>query len=484
MELAFVFITPLFASILGLLFPKITRYLFSPLLLLHLIITFLIFQKVLSSGPLAVSVGNWAIPYGIILIADPLAAILLMFSSLIFFCCTLNRPIYEQKGLPSLIFLLQAGVTLSFITGDLFNLFVAFELMLTASYGIFVTVIERGHREGIFSYLSINIIASLFFLIAISVFYGSMGSLNFATLSLQTIQTSPLMLLPFLALALVLAIKSGLFPLYFWLPDSYPQLPGYLGGLFAGTLSKVGVYVFLRIYFTVFHGALPGIELGIIFIACITMFLGVVGAVSKGTFKGILSYHILSQIGYVFFAFAIGTPFAIAAALYFLIHNMIVKSSLFLVGDVAQEKCGTDKLSTMGSLWSGAPFLGLLFLLQAFSLAGIPPLSGFWGKYLIFYAGIEKEHYAPVLVALIVSFLTLISMLKIWNGAFLEQAENPPKKCSSAGYYGAVLLCLVSLCMGLGVKNIFEFSYSAAESLLEGKQYISAALNSGTKGVL
>lgn len=483
MELVLLLLLPLFASVFAILLPQIMRYLLSPLFLLHFFLALSLCGKVFDTGPIAICVGSWKAPYGIVLIADPLAAIMLLFSSLIFFCCTLNRPINKQKGLSSLIFLLQAGVTLSFITGDLFNLFVGFELMLAASYGIFVTLTKRGHRKSLFSYLSINIIASLFFLIAVSIFYGSIGSLNFASLSQQVNLSSPLVLLPFFALAIVLAIKSGLFPLNFWLPDSYPVLPGYIGGLFAGTLSKVGVYVFLRLYFTVFNGALPGVDLGLIFLGCLTMFFGVLGAVSKSGIRGILSYHILSQIGYVFFAFAIGTPFAVAAALYFLIHNMIVKSSLFLVGDIAEQKCGTDNLTDMGSLWSTAPFLGLLFLLQAFSLAGLPPLSGFWGKYLIFYEGIDLEYYIPVAVALVVSFLTLISMLKIWNGAFLKEVKIPLKSSSAVGYSGAVLLTIVSLMIGIGVKNGFKLSYSAAESLIDRTEYISTTLNSGSKGV-
>lgn len=162
---------------------------------------------------------------------------------------------------------------------------------------------------------------------------------------------------------------------------------------------------------------------------------------------------------------------------------MIVKSSLFLVGDIAEQKCGTDNLTDMGSLWSTAPFLGLLFLLQAFSLAGLPPLSGFWGKYLIFYEGIDLEYYIPVAVALVVSFLTLISMLKIWNGAFLKEVKIPLKSSSAVGYSGAVLLTIVSLMIGIGVKNGFKLSYSAAESLIDRTEYISTTLNSGSKGV-
>lgn len=473
------FFLPVLGAITTYFAVTIERYLKLFFLALHLTISAYLCFQAYSEGIQTLGVGNWMVPYGIILIIDPFASCMLLASSLIFFCCLLE----EDSDSAPLLFFLQAGVSLSFLTGDFFNLFVALELMLISSYAIMVTRGDSSKLTNMYSYLSMNIIASFLYLIAVAIFYGYTGSLNFAVLGMQfTGGSHPLAIVLLISILLVVAIKGGLFPLYFWLPDSYPILPSHLGALFGGILSKVGIYAFYRLMLTIFNFSHPILNQVVLILSCLTMFLGVIGAVSKVSIKDILSYHILSQVGYMIFALILGTPMAIAAGIFFIIHNMIVKASLFLIGGVASRKCQSDNLSKMGGLWGTVPILGLLFIIQAFSLAGIPPLSGFWGKYLIIQQAVAGDYYLSTIIALATSFLTLFSMIKIWNSAFLTPLSTTLEPVTRKAYIGPIILCLVALVMGFYGQGMYYISYVAAEKLLDQSEYISLSLNSGNKG--
>ena len=221
-----------------------------------------------------------------------------------------------------------------------------------------------------------------------------------------------------LLLLFVFGMKAGLFPLFYWLPNSYPILPNPLAALYAGMLTKVGVYVLLRIFGQVLPPEMPLLHTIMAWLAAATMILGVLGAVSRNFIRSILSFHILSQIGYMVLAIGLFTPYAIAAAIFYVMHHIIVKSTLFMVGGTVSALNHTDDLGKTGRLWLLTPVLGVVFLFQALSLAGLPPLSGFWGKYMIIVEGIRQSEWVLVACALIAGILTLFSMLKIWNGAF------------------------------------------------------------------
>lgn len=467
-------ILPLLAAAVLPFLPRIGRYLTPVLFLIQLLATTALAVQVFAGGSLVYHVGAWPVPYGIVLVADPFATLLLAASSLVFFASSLAMPVDRGPSLYSLLFLLKAGVTLSFVTGDLFNLFVAFELMLTASYALLVTQGQSKRPSNAYGYLISNILASFLYLIAVAAFYGTTGSLNFASLSLHLSQVDlAAAQLPMLMIVLVMLVKGGVFPLYFWLPDSYPLLPAPLAALFGGILTKVGVYGLYRLVFTVFPG-LPWLMEGLLpVLAGLTMLLGVLGAVSKGSIKEILSYHILSQVGYMVLALCIGTPLAVTAGILFIVHNILVKSSLFLIGGIAEAKCQSKKLDQMGGLWAAFPWFGGLFMLQAFALVGIPPLSGFWGKYLIIFEGVVIESYTLAAVAALTGFLTLFSMIKIWNAAFLCEAKGELAPSSRLLYVGPVILMLVALGMGLFPQRPIELAERASGALIDRDSYIS-----------
>lgn len=440
--------------------------------------------------PQVLALGGWVAPFGIVLVGDLLAGIMLTLgavtalASLLFGFAELSVEDEHPLRLPLVQFLVT-GINLAFCTGDLFNLFVAFEVMLIASYALLTLEADDWDIKQAFPYLALNLVGSTLFLVAAGLAYGLFGSLNFAQIAERANDMAGTPQLTVLALLLftVFAMKAGLFPLFYWLPNSYPILPSPVAALYAGMLTKVGVYVLLRIFGQVLPPELPLIHTLMAWLAAATMIFGVIGAVSRNFIRGILSFHILSQIGYMVLAIGLFTPYSIAAAIFYVIHHIIVKSTLFMVGGVVVVLNRSDNLDKTGKLWLAAPVLGLVFLLQALSLAGLPPLSGFWGKYMIVVEGVRQSEWLLVFCALAASILTLVSMLKIWSGAFWgTEAEEgvhvndtrwKPMAAVAAG------MTVLSLIIGLGAEFFLRVSHEAARQVLDRGAYINYLLGGG-----
>jgi multicomponent Na+:H+ antiporter subunit D len=448
--------------------------------------------QVQAEGALVLRVGGWLVPYGIVLVVDTLAALMLSLASFTALACALygfaEMPSADEHPLrlPLLLFLL-AGINLSFVTGDLFNLFVAFEVMLLASYALLTLETDaRGSRHAL-PYLTINLVGSAVFLAAAGYAYSLLGTLNFAEMIVRSDALAGDFRLTLLAVVLlfVFGLKAGIFPLYYWLPKSYGILPAPMAAFYAGMLTKVGVYVLLRVTGTVFPPSLASVHSLLAWLAGLTMVIGVLGAVAQPRVKSILSYHIVSQIGFMVLAIGLFTPFAFAAAIFYIIHHIVVKAALFLAGGIIQRVNGTDDLARTGGLWRVAPWLGILFLVQAMSLAGLPPLSGFWGKFMIVQEGLAQGEWVLVGLSLVASVLTLVSMLKIWLGAFWRgEPANPLRWDAGAKRMTAVGLGMVavSLVIGLGAAPILRTAEHAARETLDRPGYVAAVM--GTNAIL
>jgi multicomponent Na+:H+ antiporter subunit D len=262
------------------------------------------------------------------------------------------------------------------------------------------------------------------------------------------------------------------------LPNSYPTLPLPLAALYAGMLTKVGIYVIFRMLTTVLPHDLVFVHGLLAWMAGLTMLLGVLGAISRNYIRGILSFHILSQVGFMILAIGLFTPLSLAAAVVYIVHHIVVKSSLFLLGGIVLVLNRTDDLDRGANLWRVTPWVGVLFLAQAMSLAGLPPLSGFWGKYLILVAGLELKEYVLVGVSLVASVLTLFSMLKIWLGPFWREDEsvvvwvNDPRWRPMAGVVTA--LTVISLLIGFGVEGVFRLAQQATATAMDQQGYALA----------
>lgn len=443
--------------------------------------------------PAVLVAGGWAATVGIALVVDLLAAIMVALSSItalaavLFTCGESESRVEHPLRLPLLQFMV-AGINLAFTTGDLFNLFVSFEIMLIASYALLTLEADDWDIKQAYPYLAVNLVGSTLFLCAAGLAYGLFGTLNFAAISERAaaLTGDPRVLVLALLLLVVFGTKAGLFPLYYWLPNSYPVLPAALAGLYAGMLTKVGVYVLVRMFATVLPHDLTGVHQFIAWLAGLTMVLAVMGAISRNSIRGILSFHILSQIGFMALALGLFTPLSIAACIFYIIHHIIVKASLFLVGGVASTLNRTDDLARMGHLWRAAPWVGIVFLIQALSLAGIPPLSGFWGKYVIIVEGLRLGEYVLIGASLVASVLTLFSMLKIWLAAFWSEPAEAVAHTGDRHWRKQLAvvggLTVLSLGIGLGAEGVLRVAQQAADMALDQAGYIQLVLGAGGKG--
>ena len=427
---------------------------------------------------------------GIVIAADPLSGIMLVVSSIMLLVVMVyaigSHRTKDQAPIFHPVYLvLAAGVAASFLTADLFNLFVSFEVMLTASY---VLITLGGSREQVrhgMTYVVIGLLASGLFITAIGLVYAATGTVNMADLAGRLDQVDPAVRTMLgLLLLVVFGIKAAIFPLFQWLPDSYPTAPSPVTALFAGLLTKVGVYAIIRTQTLLFPtGGTTSTVL--LVLAALTMTVGVFGAIAQDDVKRILSFHIVSQIGYMIFGLGLFSLAGVAGAVLYIVHHIVVKTTLFLVGGIIEETTGTGQLHRLGGLMHGAPFLAALFMIPALSLAGIPPFSGFVAKLALIQAGFGIEQWTYAGVAIVVSLLTLFSMTKIWNGVFWGAPDDPPPHAGTVdGRFAAPPLMtastavMVAISLGFVVVAgpLYDFSTRAATVLLERTDYVQAVL--------
>jgi len=440
-------------------------------------------------GPLATQAGGWAAPLGITLVADRLTTIMLTIGSVMLLSVlvyAIGQPGAERNhvGFQSVYLILAAGVAASFLTGDLFNLFVSFEVMLTASY-VLLTI--GGGREQVRSgmtYVVISLLASALFIAALALIYAATGTVNMADLSAKMNELPSGLRSGFaVLLVVVFGIKAGLFPLFFWLPDSYPTAPSAVTAVFAGLLTKVGVYAIIRTQTLFFDDTTRPATL-LLVIAAATMLIGVLGAIAQDDVKRILSFHIVSQIGYMVFGLALFTVAGVAAAIFYIVHHIIVKTTLFLAGGLIEHVGGSSRLSRLGGMITTAPAIAVVFIVPALSLAGIPPLSGFVTKFAIIDAGLVADEYILVGISLLVSLLTLFSMMKIWSGVFWNPKTDPVAiEAGDTAHSRPVLmvvptvvLVILSLAVAVAAGPLVELSERAAGDLLDRRAYLEAVL--------
>jgi len=447
-----------------------------------------------SGGIHAVQIGNWPAPFGITFVADLLSAIMVTLAGItgtavaVYSLVTVDSR-REHFGYYPLFHVLLMGICGAFLTGDMFNLFVWFEVMLIASFVLLALGGRQAQLEGAIKYVTLNLLSSALFLAAVGLLYGATGTLNMAHLAriLPTLGSPGLITTIAMLFLASFGIKAAVFPLFFWLPASYHTPPVAVSAIFAGMLTKVGVYALLRVFTLIFTSETDYTHTLLLIIAALTMVTGVLGAAAQNEIRRILSFHIVSQIGYMIMGLALYTPLGIAGAVFYIIHHIVVKTNLFLISGIIQRIGGSFQLRDLGGLYASHPGLAFLFLIAALSLAGIPPLSGFWAKLTLVRAGIETSQYAVVAVALIVSLLTLFSMTKIWAGAFWKKrpehadeqvqpapADPPGRK---AMLYGpAAALAAITMLIGIGAQPVFALASRTAMQLLDRMEYINAVL--------
>ena len=458
-----------------------------------LVLSAALLAEVWQHGILAAQMGGWPAPFGITLVADLLSAIMVLITGII----GLAVAVYaladldarrEAYGYHALFQVLLGGVCGAFLTGDMFNLYVWFEVMLIASFSLLVLGSERAQLDGAVKYVALNLVATILFLTAVGLLYGVAGTLNMADLHLwaQTYDRPEVLTVLAMLFALAFGIKAAVFPLFFWLPAAYHTPPVAVSAIFSALLTKVGVYALIRVFTLIFTqdvGYTHGVLLAV---SGLTMLTGVLGAAAQNQTRRILSFHIVSQIGYMIMGLALYTPLALVGSVFYLVHHIIVKANLFLVAGVMRRLTGSFELSRIGGLYKARPWLAVLFLIPALSLAGIPPLSGFWAKLILIKASLQIDAYLIAATALVVGLLTIYSMMKIWTEAFWK----PHPREADGGVALAALprlqalwlvapivaLALLTVIIGLYAQPFFDLALRSAEQLMAPDAYVRAVL--------
>lgn len=478
-------------------------------------------------GTQVLHVGGWGPtdaglgPLGITLVADRLSALMLVVSAIVLLAVVfyaIGQGIRDgDDHQPVSIFLptylvLSAGVCMAFLAGDLFNLYVGFEVLLSASFVLLTIGASKERVRAGISYVMVSMVSSLIFLIGLALVYAATGTLNMAELSLrlQDISSGTRSAL-FAVLLVAFGIKAAVFPLSTWLPDSYPTAPAPVTAVFAGLLTKVGVYAIIRAHSLLFPTG--GLDPVLLVAALLTMLVGILGAIAQSDIKRLLSFTLVSHIGYMVFGVALSSQLGMSGAIYYVAHHIVVQTTLFLVVGLIERQAGASTLQRLGGLAAASPVLAFVFMVPALNLGGIPPFSGFIGKVALLEAGTEDGSVlAWILVAggVVTSLLTLYVVMRVWSKAFWRaRADAPEGELSNAaplvlldetdesqdvafdnrGDVGRMPvgmlvptfgLIAVGLALTVAAGPIFGYSDRAAAQVIDRGEYISAVLGPRT----
>lgn len=493
--LALPLLVPLFTAIFALLLrtrPHAQRLLGVGGAAVLLVVGIVLLATVAQQGILVSQIGDWPAPFGISFVADMLSAIMIVLTGLmglavsVFSLATIDSQ-RARFGYYPLVHVLLMGLCGAFLTGDIFNLYVWFEVLLIASFVLMALGSERAQMEGAIKYVTLNLMSSVLFLIAVGILYAEAGTLNMADLAvtLPTLAQPGLITTVATLFLVAFGIKAAFFPLFFWLPASYHTPPVAVSALFAGLLTKVGVYALLRTFSLIFIGDVAYTHTIILVAAGLTMVVGVLGALAQVELRRTLSFLIVSHIGFAVMGLGLYTPAGLAGSVFYVIEDMIVLTALFLVGGVVARIGGSERLKELGGMAAATPALAVLFLLPALSLAGVPPLSGFFAKLALLQAGLAIGQYAIVATALVTSALTLLAITRVWSEVFWRPAPLLGAVGNAAGvqpttWLSISVLVVLVVAIGLGAGPVYALAQVAGEQLFDRSDYIRAVLGGGT----
>lgn len=466
----------------------------------QVILAAILLRTVSNDDILVYTLGNWPAPFGIILVADRLAVWMLMISALLAFCAL----IYAVRGSDSIgkhfhvLFQLQLmGLNGAFLTGDLFNLFVFFEILLLASYSLLLHGGGRLRTKAGLHFVVINLVGSTLFLFSVGILYGTLGTLNMADLAVKVAASSDenvfLIRVAGFLLFGVFALKAALLPVYTWLPSAYAHTSAAVAALFA-IMTKVGAYCILRVY-TLIFGEQAGpvvnlIEGWLLPLALATLIVGMVGVIGSTHLRQQAAYLVVASIGSLLIAFGLNNSAGIVAGLYYLPHSTFAAAALFLLADIIASRRGKmdDKLDP-GPMIAHKRLLGVLFFMTAILTAGLPPLSGFIGKFLILQAALTHSILPWIMsIILLTSLLGLIALARSGSILFYRaqpvEATHAPDATVRTSAIMVELIPVISLLMFCIVLVIYagpvtSFSMTIADQLLQPAVYIRAVLGDG-----
>jgi multicomponent Na+:H+ antiporter subunit D len=448
----------------------------------------ILLMSVARDGIQATQAGAWAAPFGITLVADLFGAIMVLLAAITGLAVTLyaldgmdvRREVF---GFYPLLQAMLMGVCGAFLTGDIFNLYVWFEVLLMGSFILMALGGERAQLEGAVKYVTLNLLSSAFFLAAVGLLYGVAGTLNMADLARRLPSVPDQAFVTALATLFLVAfgIKAALFPLFFWLPASYHTTPASISAIFAGLLTKVGVYALIRAFTLLFVGDTSFTHTLLLTLAGLTMVTGMLGAIVQRDLRRMLSFAIVGHIGFPIMGLGLFTTAGLAGAIFYVIEDVIVLTSLFLIAGVIRRLGGSSMLADLGGLYRSHPGLSVLYIVSAFSLAGMPPMAGFIAKLGLIRAGLDAGEYAIIAVALFASLLTLLIVARIWIEAFWKPAPALPdpelvRPATALLVLPIGVLVVLTLVIGLAAEPVYALSTMAAEQLIDPTEYLRAVL--------
>lgn len=453
-----------------------------------------LFYATQEHGFLILNAGNWAAPFGITFVSDSFSSVMVTLTALvslavgIYSTAALN-PSRIKYGYFFLFHFLIMGLLGAFLTGDIFNLYVWFEIVIISSFVLLTIGGKKMQMEGAIKYVTLNILASTIFLTAIGILYGITGTLNMADLSLKisAIENRGLVSVTGLLFFAGFGIKSAIFPLYFWLPSAYHTPPSAIAALFGGLLTKMGVYAMIRVFTLIFSPDDFTLTVFVV-IAIMTLITGALGTINKRSVRRMLSYLIVCHIGYMIAGIGIYTELAFVGVIFYMIHDVIVKSNLLMITGIIQKIRETIDMHRLGGLYKDYPKLSLIIAIAMFSLVGIPPLSGFWPKIMLFGESLKAEQYVLFGAIILASFVTLFVIARMWSEVFWKESPKPlteeidhfaevPFAQKVALVAPIAFLSLCSLYIGLNAEGVFEVAQKTAYELMHPNLYIKAVLN-------
>lgn len=440
--------------------------------------------QVHQSGTLVLETGGWKAPYGIIMVADQLSALLIMTTAVIVAACVFAAaPVVgermEYHYFYSFFYFLITGVSGAFLTGDLFNLFVFFEVLLMASYALITVGAGKVQLREAMKYMLINLFSSVLFVTAISFLYAVVGTVNMAQIAerVQDVQQKGILTTIAVLLFFVFATKAALFPLYYWMPKSYAVPNPVVSAIFGALLTKVGIYSILRVFSLIFVYRTDLTHDAFLWIAGLSMIFGIAGALSTSNVKLIVAYNIIPAIGFILLGIGVFNQSSLSGSVYYLIHDMFIKTALFLIIGALAYAAGTSDLKKMGGLIHDYPVLGWLMFIAGFVLAGIPPFSGFIGKFMLLRGAIENGDFAIAIIGLLTSLLILYSVIRIFINGFWGEAKDYGERKSLKGYIGPISVLLAcSVLLGVGAEWFMPALDSISNQLLDPEIYIKSVL--------
>src|SRR5690554_4459472 len=443
---------------------------------------------------LIVQVGDWQAPFGIIFVSDTLSSIMTLLTAIV----SLTVGIYSTAAINTSrirfgyfmnFHFLVMGLLGVFLTGDVFNLYVWFEIVIISSFVLLTLGGKKMQMEGAIKYVSINMLASTIFLTAIGILYGITGTLNMADLAVKIgeVENEGLVSVTALLFFAGFGIKSAIFPMYFWLPSSYHTPPSAIAAVFGSLLTKMGVYALIRTFTLIFQPD-DFIKTVFIVLAIMTLVTGGLGTINKKSVRRTISYLIVCHIGYLIIGLGLYTELAFVGVIFYLIQDVIIKSNLLMISGVIQKIRGTIDMTRLGGLAKDYPRLSLIFAVAMFSLIGIPPLSGFWPKIQFFGESLNSGEYVLLGAYVVASFVTLVVIARMWSEVFWKESPKPlteeidhfahmPLSGKFALIAPIATLSFVSLYIGLNAESVYEIAQRTAHELMHPSLYIDAVLH-------